>query len=350
MYCNCNQVGMVFTMTNNINNGIVAFIRNSNGTLSCHNVYMTNGNGTGVQEVDPLGSQGSLNISQNGLFLFAVNAGNNTISSFYICQDRLLLVDVVPSGGIFPNSLASYGNLLYVTNAGDSITPSNITGFCVEADGHLSKISGSTTPLSSSNAQPGCIIFDHCGEKLIVSEKATNCLSVFQVLCNGTLSGLVASQSNGNVPFGSTVLGNGVLLVSEAGPNALSSYTVMANGGLNVISGSVLNHQSATCWVCADPRERHAYTSNAGSGTITNYCVDCWGRLSVIESIPSVPQGTGAPIDNGIHRSGENFYVLNGNEGSISVFRIEENGHLVLLQVCADENLPQKGAQGLAIL
>lgn len=350
MYCNNNQIGMVFAMTNNIENSVVALVRNSNGTLSFHNVYMTRGNGTGVQTVDPLGSQGSLILSRNGLFLFAVNAGNSSISSFYVCQDRLELVDVVPSGGIFPNSLASFDNLLYVTNAGDSANPSNVTGFCVEADGRLRRICNSTAPLSSANAQPGCIVFDHCGHKLIVSEKGTNKISVFQVLSNGTLSGPVANRSNGSEPFGSAALDNSILLVTEAATNALSSYAVKENGVLDVISGSVLNHQSATCWVSVEPRERYAYTSNAGSGTITEYSIACRGRLSVIDSIPSVPQGMGAPIDNGIDRTGRYFYVLNGKEGSVSAFKIEENGCLVLLQVFTDTNLPMTGAQGLAVL
>lgn len=345
-----NQAGMVFSMTNNINNSIVAFRRNSQGVLYCLDVYMTDGNGTGVQIVDPLGSQGSVILSHDGRFLFVVNAGNNSISSFYVCHNGLILVDVVPSGGIFPNSLATFGNLLYVTNAGDSTIHSNVTGFCIEADGHLRNICGSTTSLSSAIVQPGCIVFDKWGRKLIVSEKATNKLSVFQVKSNGTLIGPIVNQSEGNVPFGTAALENGTLLVTEAGPNALSSYTAASDGTLNVISGSVLNYQSATCWVCVDPRENHAYTSNAGSGTITNYCIDHWGRLTVIESIPSIPQGTGAPIDSGIDRFGRNLYVLDGNKGSISVFKIEHNGYLDLMNVYIDTNLPQIGAQGLAIL
>lgn len=344
------RAGMAFSMTNNINNSIVAFGRNSQGVLFCLDVYMTNGNGTGVQMVDPLGSQGSVILSHDCRFLFVVNAGNNSISSFYVCHNGLILVDVVPSGGIFPNSLATFGDFLYVTNAGDSTSNSNVTGFRIEADGHLRNICGSTTSLSSAIVRPGCIVFDNYGQKLIVSEKATNNLSVFQVKSNGTLIGPVVNQSNGNVPFGAAALENGILLVAEAGPNALSSYTVAADGALNVISSSVLNYQRATCWVCVDPREQHAYTSNAGSGTITNYSIDHWGRLNVIESIPSSPQGTGAPIDSGIDRFGRNFYVLDGNKGSISVFKIENNGNLVLMNVYIDTNLPQIGAQGLAIL
>lgn len=350
MDSNKEQVGMVFSMTNDINNSVVAFARYSNGTLSFMNVYMTNGNGTGVQMVDSLGSQGSLILSQNGRFLFAVNAGSNSISSFYINHDRLILVDVVPSGGIFPNSLVTFDNQLYVTNVGDSKNNANVTGFYVETDGHLSMIPGSTTSLSSAKAQPGCIVFDYGRQKLIVSEKATNNISIFYVLRNGTLFGPIVNKSNGNVPFGSATLRNGILIVSEAGPNALSSYAIVPDGTLNVISGSILNNQSATCWVCVDPMERHAYTSNAGSGTITDYRIDRFGRLAVIGSILSTPEGTGAPLDNGIDSSGQYFYVLNGNEGSISVFKIEETGQLIPVQVYTDTNLPQKGAQGLAIL
>ena len=74
------------------------------------------------------------------------------------------------------------------------------------------------------------------------------------------------------------------------------------------------------------------------------------GSLTVVGSIPSTPQGTGAPLDSAIDKSGQNFYVLNGNEGSISAFKIAENGKLSILQVYKDTKLPLVGAQGLAIL
>ncbi len=85
---------MLFSMTNAINNGIVAMKRDMAGMLSGAEVYMTNGNGTGEQTVDPLGSQGSVILSGNGRFLFAVNAGSNNISSVLVQQGRLRLVDV----------------------------------------------------------------------------------------------------------------------------------------------------------------------------------------------------------------------------------------------------------------
>ena len=317
--------------------------------LSDAAVYMTGGAGTGEQTVDPLGSQGSLILSRDGRFLFAVNAGSSNISSFLVQQDKLILADVVSSGGIHPTSLTTIDNFLYVTNSGDTMQPSNVTGFQVRTDGRLIRLSGGSMQLSSANAGPGCVVISNFGRKLVVSEKAANVLSIFEVQSNGTLIGLRAYFSIGKVPFGSAFLDNNLLLVSEAGPNALSSYTVAANGVLTVISGSVLNNQKATCWVSALPQGKHAYTSNAGSGTLTNYHINDDGSLSVVESVASTPQRTGAPIDSVIDRSGQNFYVLNGNEGSISAFTVDRNGHLGLFQVYKNVNIPHMGAQGLAI-
>lgn len=341
--------GMVFSMTNAVNNSVVAMKRDRAGMLSGAEVYMTHGNGTGAQTVDPLGSQGSVILSGDGRFLFVVNAGSHNISSFLVQQDGLVLVDVVYSGGFRPNSLAAIDNYLYVTNSGDAANPSNVTGFQVSADGHLRQISGGAMPLSAANAGPGCVVISDLGRKLVVSEKTTNALSIFQVQSDGTLLRLKTYRSIGAVPFGSAFLNN-LLLVSEAGPNALSSYFVATDGVLTVISGSVLNNQKATCWVSVDSKGKHAYTSNAGSGTITDYSINNDGSLTIMGSIPSTPQRTGAPLDSAIDRSGRNFYVLNGNEGSISAFQMDENGRLSLLQVYKDTKLPQVGAQGLAVL
>jgi 6-phosphogluconolactonase len=350
-YNKSNYISMVFSMTNELNNSVVAFVRNSIGVLSSPKVYRTGGNGTGLQQVDPLASQGSIALSHDGNFLFVVNAGSNSISSFHVCQCGLTLVDIVPSGGIFPNSLTVTNNNLYVTNSGNSPQcPANVTGFHIESNGCLRIIRGSQRPLSSEAAKARCIVSSPYCDKLVVSEGETNNLSVYKVKCNGSLAGPIINPSNGVGPFGSAYLNNNLLIVSEVGPNALSSYYVTNNGILNVISGSVLNNQTATCWVSVNPNETYAYTSNTGTSTITLYRINNGGTLTVVESRPSTPNGTGAPIDSGIDRCGQNFYVLNGGEGSISVFRINKNGHLVLLQIYQDTKLPQIGAQGIAVL
>ncbi len=111
-----------------------------------------------------------MTLSKDGQFLFTVNAGSNTISSFVINENgSLTLVDVKSSGGNQPNSIGVSGNLLYVSNVGsqDNNFASNITGFGIDANGRLSQIPRSTHILSTANAQPAQVLFTPDGSKLI---------------------------------------------------------------------------------------------------------------------------------------------------------------------------------------
>jgi len=348
------RTGTVYAMTNAAdNNEVLAFFRGIDGKLTFMAAYSTNGSGTGAAVVDPLQSQGSLILSHHDHFLFAVNAGSNSISSFLVDKrGKLTLADVEPSGGVMPNSLSFFGNLLYVSNVGDAANniPSNVTGFFVKKDGRLIPITGSTTLLSAPDAQPASVVFSPNGKQLVVSELSTNLLSVFQVNKDGTLTGPTINESGGAGPFGSAFLSTGLLLVAEAGANALSSYITHRDGTLNVISGSVPNGQAAVCWGVPSRGEHFAFTSNTGSGTITTYRIKENGILTLLNIVYSTLKEIAAPIDSGVSADGGNFYVLNGNQGSISVFCISRKGRLIPIQVVKDTGLPTLGAQGLAVL
>ena len=336
----------LYSMTNEEKNKIVVFEREFDGTISFSGSFVTGGRGTAVSQTDPLGSQGSIVVSPCESLLFNVNAGDNTISSFRIIGDKLVLKDIVSSHGVMPNSLTVLDCNLYVTNVGDNTHPSNVAGFHIRENGTLGFIS--VTNFSNPNVSPGSIVACNCEDKLVVSEKSTNLLSVFTVRDDGTLTTPVENPSNGVTPFGS-VCACGTLYVSEAGSNALSSYDVLNNSRLRVISGSVQNGQSATCWVSITPEQTFAYTSNAGNGTISQYKINANKSLTLIETVPSIPGINGAPLDNTIDDEGKHFYVLNGSQGSISVFKIQKNCHLRLIQIFQNTLLPKVGAQGLAI-
>jgi 6-phosphogluconolactonase (cycloisomerase 2 family) len=70
--------------------------------------------------LDPLASQDSLTYDPAHRLLFAVNAGSNTVTSFAVHGARLTRVQTVPSGGVFPVSVAAGRNRLYVLKAGGS--------------------------------------------------------------------------------------------------------------------------------------------------------------------------------------------------------------------------------------
>lgn len=352
MSCECKNKkgrGLAFAMSNRTDNSVSGFARDDNGALHFLDEDTTGGSGTGVAAIDPLGSQGALVTDKACRFLFAVNAGGNTVSSFRLEFDRLTLADVKPSGGVMPVSIAVFKNLLYVANVGSAAAQANVSGFFVDQRGTLHAIPGSTMVLGAGNPMPACAVFSPDGRFLMVSERGANLLRAFPVKRDGTLENPVTTPSNGAGPFGMTFSRDNVLLVAEAGPNALSSYRVLSNGMLSVISASVPNNQSATCWVSVTPDGEYAYTSNAATGTISLYRAAKNGSLTLMESVPSTPMMNGAPLDSAIDPDGEFFYVLNGAQGSISAFRIGCEGHLTLIQIYEYTSLPDVGAQGLAV-
>ncbi|HWT73458.1 MAG TPA: beta-propeller fold lactonase family protein [Mobilitalea sp.] len=345
------QSCMVYSMSNAVDgNQVIAMRQHTSGNLTFVKAYDTGGKGTGAKNVDPLMSQGSIILSDDGHFLFVVNAGSNDISSFRITNSgALILADVKHCGGFFPVSLAADYDLLYVANRGNgSSIASNVTGYRVDVNGGLTKITSQANPLSSRDAQPTCIVFNYESRKVAVSELNTNLISVFTVLADGSLNGPVLNNSSGAGPFGSVFLTNEILLVTEAGENALSSYKVNRDGTLSVISSSIPNYQAATCWVVLSQNKRFAYTSNAGTHSISTYEIDYNGHLSVSNVIYSTRDGAGAPIDSRV--CSNNLYVLNGNEGSISVFLTDWEGRLIRTEVFRNTQLPKIGSQGLAIL
>ena len=99
--------GAVFVMTNAANNNqIVAYKRNSDGSLEEGQTFPTGGRGSGGV-TDPLGSQGALTLNEKHTLLFAVNAGSGNISVFQVRGANLTLLETVPCGGSEPVAVAA---------------------------------------------------------------------------------------------------------------------------------------------------------------------------------------------------------------------------------------------------
>lgn len=348
------NAGAVYVMTNQVNNAIAVFGRAADGTLTPAGQFSTGGAGNPVPQgtdpaTDPLASQGALILGQGGQFLFAVNAGSNQISVLRISRSRLVLVGVFDSGGIRPISLTLYNNLLYVLNEGG--TP-NITGFTVGADGTLTPLAGSSQPLiGGTAADPAEISFNSDGTLLVVTEKAGNRIDTYTVDENGLPSAPIANASNGMTPFGFAFNNPGFLVVSEAfggTPNqaAASSYSASQAGMLSVVSGSVPNSQTASCWMVITNDGHTAFVSNTGSGTISSYGLSADdGTLSLINSTGGNTGPNSAPIDIALNVSSHFLYVLAGGLQSVVSFRVEQDGSLTMIDT--DAGLPL-GAQGIA--
>ncbi|MGH2731469.1 MAG: lactonase family protein, partial [Actinomycetota bacterium] len=279
-------------------NAVAVFDRAPDGVLTPAGTFPTGGLGSGPDSpnpggADPLGSQGSLTLSRDSRWLFAVNAGSNEISVLAVTRNGLRLVEKVASKGNRPVSVAIHRNLLYVLNA-----EGTISGFNLSRAGGLSALGASTRSLIGGPASaPAQVAFDPSGDLLVVTEKGTNVIDVFPVGDDGRPGDPVRNESSGEVPFGFTFGGPDVLIVSEAANSAASSYRVFPDATLQVISGSVLNGQIASCWAVVSGS--YAYVSNTGSGTITGYRIGADGSLSLLDpdGVTGVTGDNSVPID-----------------------------------------------------
>jgi 6-phosphogluconolactonase len=346
--------GAVYVLTNQVENTVAAFHLDAHGNLSPAGEFSTGGAGDPVPQgtdpaTDPLASQGALILGQGNQFLFAVNAGSNQISVLRVGRTGLTLVGVFDSGGIRPISLTLHENLLYVLNEGG--TP-NITGFTVGDDGTLTPLDGSTQPLiGDTGADPAQVSFNSDGTLLVVTEKAGNRLDSYTIDENGLPSTPIDNPSNGMTPFGFAFNNAGFLVVSEAfggTPNAsaASSYSTSDDGTLSVISGSVANSQTASCWVVTAKNGKSAFVSNTGSATISSYRVGPGdGTLTLINPIAADTGANSAPIDMDLNNSSRFLFVLLGGSQSVASYRVERDGTLTLIDT--EGELPL-GAQGIA--
>jgi hypothetical protein len=319
----------VFVQTDNLaGNTVVAYGRKGNGTLVEAGTYPTGGLGGQLEGsvVDHLASQGSLALDAQDHLLYAVNAGSNTITVFDVEGDRLHRRQVLPSGGEFPASITTHGNLVYVLNARGG---GSIQGY-VQTDGKLVEVGAwnralglDPTATPEFTHTPGQIAFTPGGSQLVVTTKGdTSSVDVFGVDEFGRPSDTpVVTSLPGAVPFAVSFDQAGRLLIAEAGTNAVASFTIVTNGSLSPVT-SVATGQAATCWIAgAGPYE---YASNAGSGTVSGY----------LEGTTLTPLGNTA-TDRGTvdaaSAGGRYLYVQAGAEGIVDEFKVGASGSLTAL-------------------
>jgi 6-phosphogluconolactonase len=346
------QAGAVFVMSNSATkNEVIAFARAADGSLQEGRTFATGGRGTGGV-TDPLESQGSLTLSSDHSLLFAVNGGSGEISVFKVHGSHLALVDKELSGGAEPNAVAQHGSLVYVLNVGGS---SNVVGFTVSGSGQLKQIPNSIRFLTTNNSEGASLAFSPNGQFLLVTERATNNIDVFQVQADGTLAPIVVNTDSQPGAFSVTFAPNGAALVSETGPaggsdaSTISSYSILANGTLSPITAGVATLGNANCWNAATPNGKWVYVSNAASSTISGFHIGTDASLTPIGSTVVGINPTGAVnLDIAVTADSQFLYSLNSGNGTIGVFAIEQEGG-ALVNLSEDPVISAKaGFNGIA--
>lgn len=359
-------------------NQVAAYSRGEDGELTLMGVYDTGGVGENIRNsgANPLASQDPLIVSKDRRFVFAVNAGSESISSFAINDDYSLTpadLNVSTSGSSGaqnPVSLTQYQDILYVANSGNFVdgngeeldalpsdrnrVNSSIIGFRIGDDGSLTEIEGSE--LAGYAANVGSIEFSDTGTDLYITERRTNDI-VHVRLENGLPlhydSGEVRTTRIPSItpqPFGTDLypLDQGsILFVSEgnngaAGLSALSSYRIEDSGALTGISVSsgvegdpLVTDHTFGCWVefVETPNGDFAYVSNTPDGVITSFAVGDEGGLTRLEASAGVTGIEGDDTQNGggvldAEIAYPYLYQVVNNDGRIAQFEIQEDGSL----------------------
>ena len=306
----------IYTETNAATGNAVIAIHTHAGSPTTTRSYRTGGRGSGAG----LGSQGALVVADGRLV--AVNAGSNEVSLFTVRGDgRLQLDDTEPSGGVGPISVTVHDDVTYVLNAGNH----TVSGFRLRHD-RLVPIAGSTHALPGSGAAQ--ISFDATGTRLVVTEKATSTIDVLPVR-DGVAGDAASNPSTGQTPFGFAIDRHNTVIVSNAaggaaGASSVSSYRFSGAAGVAPISSAVADTQSAACWVALSGNGRYAFTTNAGSGSISSYQVGLGGSLTLANAVAASP---GAGPNDMIETAGTLFTLNNGSH-TITAHAIGTDGSL----------------------
>lgn len=326
--------GALFINANGASNQVWMYGRDASGQLSLIGAFPTQGGGS----AGGLSSQASIALGMHNSYLYAVNAGTNEITAFQVVPTGLTFIGKVASGGVFPNSIAVYGDLLYVLNARGAAA--NISGFRIQTNGSLVAIPNSTRLLSAAVPEPSQVGFTPDGTTLIVPENDTNVIDTYAIGPDGVATGPTVQASAGHGPFGFDFDNDGHLVVSEITLSSASSYTV-SDGILQVVSARKKDLGKAACWVAntKDPTllQQYSYVSNTRSDSLSGYIIAANGAISLLDAngkTAVLPRGA-FPIDLVISNDNKYLYVLAKKLPGIIGFQIQTDGSLLQIQ-----NLP----------
>jgi 6-phosphogluconolactonase len=332
--------GAVYVLSNQVSaNAVLVYDRAPDGSLTAVGSVPTGGTGTG----GGLGSQGAVVVDGPGRHLYAVDAGSGTVTSFRITPGGLERLGSW-AAGTRPVSVTTHDDLVYVLDAGGA---GGITGFRA-ADGRLAPIAGSSRPLSGSGVAPAQVSFSPDGSVLLVTEKATSLLDVYDVHADGTAGGPVISTSAGTTPFGFGFDNKGHAIVSEAfgggtDASAVSSYDV-SELGATAVTASAGTTETAACWIAVTNNGRFAYAGNAGSASVSGYRIAPDGSLTLLDADGRTGVAPAGVIDLATSRDSRTLYARLGN-GSVAAWSVRADGALTQLRVAG--GLPA-GAAGVA--
>jgi 6-phosphogluconolactonase (cycloisomerase 2 family) len=270
-------------------NAVLAFRQNPHdGSLKEIGSFKTGGTGqiNLPKVIGPDDSSQEVVSTADGQFLFAINQGSSTISSFRIDRDgRLDRIGIFDSGGVQSDSIGIAGDKLYVSNRGDSavghpgtVAP-NITAFRIDDDGALVPIAGSTVtfPVDTSPSQnlisrDGKLLFADIFAVPGSTASQGNTLAPFQIQPGGSLK--LAPGGNLGAPVSPPLLlgadtnpNQPVIYAGLTGVNQIAVFTFDKTGQLT-FAGTSPDQGAGPCWIAVSPDGKYLYSGDTGTDSV----------------------------------------------------------------------------------
>jgi 6-phosphogluconolactonase (cycloisomerase 2 family) len=346
-------------------NAVAGVDRHADGSLTAMrgSPFAVGGSGTGT----PDASQGSLQLSADGRYLLAVDAGSNQISVLRIKPDGSLRPaerSPVSSGGVGPVSIGVHHDLVYVANAGPgaSLGDTNYTGFRLDGGGHLRPIPNSTYVLPN-DSKPGQVLFNRDGTKVAGTRIATSQIDSFTVRRDGRLTPAAGSPYDAqsfSPPQGYGQLGSEFsptkpdqLFVSDAHtagggaafPGLVSSFIDAPDGTLTPVGAPVANDGGAACWIEISHDGRFLFVVNTASASVSSYSIGAGGSLQFLQSTGPGQVGAGAE-DARLSPDGATLWVVESGTDSVTGFTVHGG---TLIPLTAADGPPGAAPSGIVV-
>lgn len=296
----------VYTQTNETENKVIHFARNNDGTLVEIERVATGGAGTSgfkpftgeASAPDNLVSAGSVALSADNRYLFAVNAIDHSVSSFEVGTDgKLRLADHQPTGETSTPSSVTYNSKTRTLFVLHTTGPNHIRSFKVIEGKLLRDERAYTVNTAQFDDRVATQIVSTPDDRFVLVNVPFNTsppnltpsdsdtrdgLMVFPVQADGSLGTAVANDAGGAGAFGlgflrgsSNVFVNTLAVGSGAVLSKLGDDGKVRNTKLSPVDLSrAPKGPSETCWVSLSPDNRYAYAANFSLGNITSFSLD----------------------------------------------------------------------------
>lgn len=380
----------IYTQTNETDNAILAFSQGADGTLTPMGKVMTGGKGsnglssaTGENNVpDSLLSSNSVIASKDGKWLFAVNAGDNSVSCFMVAADgSLSLSDVKPTGNAVTGASGTASTLAYNDGAGvlyvsHSFGPQHIKSFKV--DGGKLMLTAEAKSVNTPDMMErmptqlllapdakfllAFVLFDARPTEAGLSPAKMKNVVVFPVAGDGMLGEAMFNEAGGVAPFAGCFLHNkpdtfvtvlaaessAVLNMIDASGRIMSTMPAK----ISTMMDGKAAEPSEICWVSVTEDDKYAFGTNFGYGTVSSFAIGADG-VKVIMDTAAKEEGDGnykglanvvssGPGDSAV--CGTYFYQLYANAAKIVGYAIDADGSL---KKVTEQAVPRNSSQGL---